>query len=58
MTNRGRRREDRKLIERLTITMSIDLRRALERRADELDSPMGEVARKLLEQQLLKEERV
>jgi len=56
VTSRGRRPAQRKLIERLTITMSERLRKALEQRADELDSPMGEIARKLLEEKLLTEE--
>lgn len=56
MTSRGRRPAERKLIERLTITMSERLRRALEAKADETDSPMGEIARKLLEERLLAEE--
>ena len=60
MTARGRRRQPHKFTERLTIMMSNDLRKALERRADEIDLPMGEVVRKLLEGSLLqaKEERV
>lgn len=60
MTSRGRRRHPHKLTERLTILMSNDLRKVLERRADENESSMGEVARKLLEGSLLtpKEERV
>jgi len=53
MTNRGRRRAESKLSERLTITMNAELRQALEARSDRDDAPMGEIARKLLEEQLL-----
>jgi hypothetical protein len=53
MTYRGRRRQPTKLSERLTIVMSTDLRVALERRSEQLDTPMAEIARKLLMDQLL-----
>jgi hypothetical protein len=57
MTARGRRRQARKFSERLTIVMSEALRKALERQADVADRPMAEVARAILSDRLLAEEK-
>ena len=46
MTLRGRRRNGPKFSERLTIMISQDIRKALERRATEDDRSIGEIARK------------
>ena len=53
MSVRGPRRQTPKFSDRLTIMLSRDLRRALERQADESERSMGDVARKLLADQLL-----
>ena len=57
MMSRGPRQQEPKLTERLPIMLSQDLRQALDRRAQSSGRSTGDVARRLLSEQLLPEER-